>query len=51
MTPSEHYWEAERLLGEAAEAFELNPMGPAPEYLVAAAQTHATLATARSPER
>lgn len=51
MTPSEHYWEAERLLGEAVEAFELNPMGPVSAYLVAAAQAHATLATARLPER
>jgi hypothetical protein len=51
MTPSEHYWEAERLLGEASEAFELNPMGPAPAYLAAVAQAHATLATARTPER
>jgi hypothetical protein len=48
MTAEEHYKEAERLLAEAAEAFELNPMGPAPAYLVAAAQTHATLATARA---
>jgi hypothetical protein len=45
MTAEEHYQEAERLLGEAAEAHAANPLGPASKYLVAAAQVHATLAT------
>jgi hypothetical protein len=45
MTAEEHYQEAERLLGEAAEAQAVNPLGPAAKYLVAAAQVHATLAT------
>ena len=43
MTAQEHYREAERLLAEAAEAFAVNPLGPAAKYLVAAAQVHATL--------
>jgi hypothetical protein len=43
MTPREHYEEAERLLAEAADAFAVNPLGPAAKYLVAAAQVHATL--------
>jgi hypothetical protein len=46
MTAEEHYREAERLLGEAAEAHAANPLGPGSKYLVAAAQVHATLATA-----
>jgi hypothetical protein len=46
MTAGEHYREAERLLGEAAEAHAANPLGPGSKYLVAAAQVHATLATA-----
>ncbi|HEY5019195.1 MAG TPA: hypothetical protein VII59_20695 [Streptosporangiaceae bacterium] len=46
MTAREHYREAERLLGEAAEAHATNPLGPGSKYLVAAAQVHATLATA-----
>jgi hypothetical protein len=46
MTAEEHYREAERLLGEAAAAHAANPLGPASKYLVAAAQVHATLATA-----
>jgi len=46
MTAGEHYREAERLLGEAAEAHVANPLGPGSKYLVAAAQVHATLATA-----
>jgi hypothetical protein len=46
MTAGEHYREAERLLGEAAEAHATNPLGPGSKYLVAAAQVHATLATA-----
>jgi hypothetical protein len=46
MTAAEHYREAERLLGEAAVANATNPLGPASKYLVAAAQVHATLATA-----
>jgi hypothetical protein len=46
MTAEEHYREAERLLGEAAEAQAANPLGPASKYLVAAAQVHATLAAA-----
>ena len=46
MTAGEHYREAERLLGEAAEANAANPLGPGSKYLVAAAQVHATLATA-----
>jgi len=45
MTAGEHYREAERLLGEAAEAHAANPLGPGSKYLVAAAQVHATLAT------
>jgi hypothetical protein len=45
MTAEEHYREAERLLGEAADANVANPLGPASRYLVAAAQVHATLAT------
>jgi hypothetical protein len=45
MTAEEHYREAERLLGEAAEAHAANPLGPGSKYLVAAAQVHATLAT------
>jgi hypothetical protein len=48
MTAEEHYKEAERLLAESAEAHAANPLGPASKYLVAAAQTHATLATARA---
>jgi hypothetical protein len=44
MTAEEHYREAERLLGEAAEAHAANPLGPGSKYLVAAAQVHATLA-------
>ncbi len=47
MTADEHYREAERLLREAAGAHAANPLGPASKYLVAAAQVHATLATAR----
>ena len=47
MTAGEHYREAERLLGEAAEAHAANPLGPGSKYLVAAAQVHATLATRR----
>ena len=43
MTAQEHYREAERLLAEAADAFAVNPLGPAAKYLVAAAQVHATL--------
>jgi hypothetical protein len=46
MTVAEHYREAERLLGEAAVAHATNPLGPASKYLAAAAQVHATLATA-----
>lgn len=46
MTAAEHYREAERLLGEAAVAHATNSLGPASKYLVAAAQVHATLATA-----
>ena len=46
MTADEHYREAERLLGEAAAAHTANPLGPASKYLMAAAQVHATLATA-----
>jgi len=46
MNAREHYWEAERLLSEAAEAHASNPMSPVPIFLVAAAQVHATLATA-----
>jgi hypothetical protein len=46
MTAGEHYREAERLLGEAAEAHAANPLGPGSKYLVAAAQVHATLAIA-----
>jgi hypothetical protein len=46
MTAEEHYREAERLLGEAAEAHAANPLGPGSKYLVGAAQVHATLATA-----
>jgi hypothetical protein len=46
MTAEEHYREAERLLGEAADANAANPLGPASKFLVAAAQVHATLATA-----
>ncbi|HEY5356003.1 MAG TPA: hypothetical protein VIK57_26480 [Streptosporangiaceae bacterium] len=46
MTAAEHYREAERLLGEAAVAHATNPLGAASKYLVAAAQVHATLATA-----
>jgi len=45
MTAEEHYREAERLLGEAADANAANPLGPASKFLVAAAQVHATLAT------
>ncbi len=48
MTAAEHYRKAERLLGEAAVAHATNPLGPAPKYLVAAAQVHATLATAEA---
>jgi hypothetical protein len=46
MTAGEHYREAERLLRAAAEAHAANPLGPGSKYLVAAAQVHATLATA-----
>jgi hypothetical protein len=46
MTAAEHYQEAGRLLGEAADAHAITPLGPTPMFLVAAAQAHATLATA-----
>ena len=48
MTAGEHHREAERLLGQAAEAHAANPLGPGSKYLVAAAQVHATLATAEA---
>jgi hypothetical protein len=41
MTPTEHYAEAERLIGYCANL----PAGSDPGQLMAAAQVHATLAT------
>lgn len=42
MSPAEHYAEAERLLGKAAEGLE---QGKTAHHALAAAQVHATLAT------